>query len=73
MPRIALVIGGAGFVGSHLLKSLQTSGEYDALVSADISEPRFAVEGGGDDRYGDERHPLPENACPGRVKALRAR
>lgn len=46
MPRIALVIGGAGFVGSHLLKSLQTSGEYDALVSADISEPRFAVEGG---------------------------
>ena len=41
MGRAAIVLGGAGFVGSHLLQLLAASGEYTQLVSGDIGVPRF--------------------------------
>lgn len=60
----ALVLGGAGFIGSHLLKSLAESGEYDAIVSADIGEPRFVVDG-VQYKHVDVRQPLADDLCPG--------
>lgn len=41
----AIVFGGAGFIGSHLLATLAASGTYSRLVCADIAPPRFAVDG----------------------------
>ncbi|WP_421952701.1 NAD-dependent epimerase/dehydratase family protein [Pelagibacterium sp.] len=59
-----LVLGGAGFIGSHLVNSLAESGEYDVIVSADIAEPRFAVEG-VEYKYVDIRQPIADDVCPG--------
>lgn len=64
MSKVALVIGGAGFVGSHLLKSLRDSGDYGTLVSADIAKPRFVVDG-VTYKHVDVRQPLPDDLCPG--------
>lgn len=41
----AIVFGGAGFIGSHLLRELAESGAYAELVCADITPPRFRVDG----------------------------
>jgi nucleoside-diphosphate-sugar epimerase len=38
----AVVFGGAGFIGSHLLASLVARG-YDRVVSADVAEPRRRI------------------------------
>ncbi|AEQ53110.1 NAD-dependent epimerase/dehydratase family protein [Pelagibacterium halotolerans] len=59
----ALVFGGAGFIGSHLLKSLAESGDYDAIVSADIAEPRFRVDG-VQYKHVDIRQPIADDICP---------
>ena len=64
LKKNALVFGGAGFIGSHLLRSLAESGEYDLIVSADIAEPRFVVEG-VDYKYVDVRQPIADDTCPG--------
>jgi nucleoside-diphosphate-sugar epimerase len=60
--RGAVVLGGAGFIGSHLLANLAASGEYSTLVSLDIREPRIAVNGVSY-RYHDVRHPISEDIC----------
>jgi len=62
MTKTAVVFGGAGFIGSHLLKALVEEGGYDSIVSADIRPPRFAVEGV---RYAtcDVREPIPDALC----------
>jgi nucleoside-diphosphate-sugar epimerase len=60
----AVVFGGAGFIGSHLLKSLAESGEYDLLVSGDIAAPRFRVPG-VQYKGCDVRQPIPADICPG--------
>ena len=41
-----LVTGGAGFIGTALLKALRQSGEFTQLVSADFRPPAQPVEGG---------------------------
>jgi nucleoside-diphosphate-sugar epimerase len=41
----AIVFGGAGFIGTHLLKLLIDSRKYQRLVSVDIAEPRARVDG----------------------------
>jgi uncharacterized protein YbjT (DUF2867 family) len=43
MARAALVLGGAAFIGSHLLSHLASSGRYKKLVSGDIRSPRFVA------------------------------
>ena len=49
----AIVFGGAGFIGTHLLALLAGSGRYRRVVSVDIGEPRARV-------AGVELHPLVE-------------
>lgn len=63
MTKVALVFGGAGFIGSHLLAYLASTGEYSSLVSADIAEPRFEVKG-VIYRKIDVRQPIPEELAP---------
>lgn len=55
--RTAVVFGGAGFIGTHLLRDLVASGRYSAVVSCDIRDPRRPVEG-VDYRYCDVREPI---------------
>ena len=65
MNKSVLVVGGAGFIGSHLLRLLAASGEYERMVSADIdSKPRFEV-AGVEYKYADVRHPLASDLCQG--------
>ena len=64
MQKTALVLGGAGFVGSHLLSHLASSGKYTKLVSGDIRSPRFVVPGVEYVEV-DARMPIPDDICPG--------
>jgi nucleoside-diphosphate-sugar epimerase len=64
MARAALVLGGAGFIGSHLLSHLASSGKYEKLVSGDISSPRFVVPGVEYVEV-DARRSIPDGICPG--------
>lgn len=64
MARAALVLGGAGFIGSHLLSHLASSGRYEKLVSGDICSPRFVVPGVEYIEV-DVRKPIPDGICPG--------
>jgi GlcNAc-P-P-Und epimerase len=44
-PTQAIVFGGAGFIGTHLLRLLADSRKYERVVSVDIAEPRARIEG----------------------------
>ncbi|MDA9499445.1 NAD-dependent epimerase/dehydratase family protein [Bradyrhizobium sp. CCBAU 11357] len=44
-PTQAIVFGGAGFIGTHLMTRMLASGRYDRIVSVDIGKPRAHVEG----------------------------
>lgn len=63
MAKVAIVFGGGGFIGSHLLSSLAASGEYQQLISADIREPRIVVPH-VEYRQVDVRKPIPDDLCP---------
>jgi GlcNAc-P-P-Und epimerase len=41
----AIVFGGSGFIGCHLLKRLSESRRYDILYSVDIAPPHFTTTG----------------------------
>uniref|UniRef100_A0A9E7ZTZ8 NAD-dependent epimerase/dehydratase family protein n=1 Tax=Bosea sp. NBC_00436 TaxID=2969620 RepID=A0A9E7ZTZ8_9HYPH len=65
MRKAALVFGGAGFIGSHLLRFLSETGEYDALVCADIAPtPRFETKGVTYVSC-DVTKSIPADICPG--------
>src|SRR3984957_9553307 len=53
----AIVFGGAGFIGTHLLKLLASSGKYNRVISVDINEPR-ALTDGVDYLHHDVRNPI---------------
>ena len=58
----AIVFGGAGFIGCHLLKRLAANQTYDALYSVDLAKPRFSVPGVKLVDF-DMREPIPSNLC----------
>ena len=60
--RKAIVFGGAGFIGCHLLKRLAAEQLYDKLYSVDIAAPRFAVPGVNLVHF-DIRQPIPPKLC----------
>ena len=60
--RKAIVFGGAGFIGCHLLKRLAAEQVYDKLHSVDIAAPRFSVPG-VDLVHFDIRQPIPPKLC----------
>ena len=60
--RKAIVFGGAGFIGCHLLKRLAAEQVYDKLHSVDIVAPRFSVPG-VDLVHFDIRQPIPPKLC----------
>lgn len=41
---LAIVFGGSGFIGSHLLKRLLQSNDFDKVISLDIEEPKERLE-----------------------------
>ena len=64
MAKAAIVFGGAGFIGSHLLSYLAATGEYGKLVSGDMQAPRFTVPGVEYVEV-DVRKPVAADLCPG--------
>jgi len=61
--RNAIVFGGAGFIGTHLLRELARSGLYASLVSYDLKAPQRPVDGVS---YvlGDVREPIGGDLVP---------
>lgn len=53
----AIVFGGAGFIGTHLLAHLTATGRYQRLISYDIRAPQRPV-AGVDYIIGDVREPI---------------
>ncbi|SEE43468.1 Nucleoside-diphosphate-sugar epimerase [Rhizobiales bacterium GAS191] len=60
--RKAVIFGGAGFIGSHLLAHLAETHHYDELYSVDVGKPRFVVEGVRYENF-DIRDPIPAELC----------
>jgi GlcNAc-P-P-Und epimerase len=44
-PTQAIVFGGAGFIGTHLMTRLVASKNYSRIVSVDIGKPRACIDG----------------------------
>ena len=59
-PRKAIVFGGAGFIGSHLIAQLH--GEYDEIFCVDIATPRFKTDGTLYVKW-DVTQPIPLELC----------
>lgn len=53
----AIVFGGAGFIGTHLMRHLLATGRHGRVVSVDIREPKQRVDG-VEYLIGDVRRPI---------------
>jgi GlcNAc-P-P-Und epimerase len=56
----AIVFGGSGFIGSHLVKQLVEGQQYSKVVCVDINSPRFRVDG-VEYVTADVRHEIPRD------------
>ncbi|WP_137152283.1 NAD(P)-dependent oxidoreductase [Devosia sp. FKR38] len=59
MSNTAVVLGGSGFIGSHLLRLLAGNGRHGRIVSLDIAEPRERLDG-VEYHLADLRDPIPD-------------
>lgn len=59
MSNGAVVLGGSGFIGSHLLKLLVADGRHSRIVSLDIAEPKERL-AGVEYHFADLREPIPD-------------
>lgn len=57
----AIVFGGSGFIGTHLLEHLVSQGRHERVISADIREPKRRI-AGVDYRQCDVREPIDAEA-----------
>lgn len=62
---VAVIFGGAGFVGTHVAKHLVESGRYREVVSADIRPPRMGAVSGVRYVTCDVRKPIARDLAPG--------
>lgn len=65
MSNPALVLGGSGFIGLHLLRALVADGRHTRIVSLDLAEPKERLDG-VDYAIADLRQPIPDRfGAPG--------
>lgn len=69
MGKNAIVFGGSGFIGTHLMQTLVDSGEYDQVTSVDIQDPRWRV-AGATYLYGDVREPIASDIIDGDISEI---
>lgn len=60
MSKNALVIGGSGFIGMHLLRALKRDGRYDKVISIDVAPPHERIDGFVYELH-DARQALPDH------------
>lgn len=62
---VAIIFGGAGFVGTHLARRLVASGQFHEVVSADVRPPRMGPVAGVRYVDCDVRKPIPRDVASG--------
>jgi len=56
--KVAIVFGGAGFIGTHLIETLRKSSQYGRIIAADIRPRKDGTRDGIEHLYCDVRCPI---------------
>jgi nucleoside-diphosphate-sugar epimerase len=65
MDQKVVVFGGAGFIGSHLVRELHSTNRYSRIVVADIADDPRVRTAGVEYTYCDVRNPISNDLCAG--------